>query len=58
MYHLLKHPHHSLPSVVEGNSEKYIALIRSGYDSVEKGTRYQIETLYSEWMKEFYLSLV
>ncbi len=57
MYHLLKHPHHSLPSVVEGDSEKYIALIRANYISHESGTKRQMDELMENHMKVFYLTL-
>ena len=57
MYHLLKHPHHSLVSVVQDNSEKFIMLIRANYFSYATGTKRQMDELMEDHMKVFYLTL-
>ncbi|HEX9062305.1 MAG TPA: hypothetical protein VF941_19210 [Clostridia bacterium] len=56
-YHLLKHPSHSLVSVVKESSDEYIMMIRNGYESKCSGTKRQMDELYGDYMTTFYLHL-
>lgn len=54
IYHLLKHPSHSLVSVVKEGSDEYIMMIRQGYESKGSGTKRQMDELQEQHTRYFY----
>lgn len=54
-YCLLKHPDYMLPSVVEYNSDKYLSLIKKGYEVINKGNRILMEEEKRKIISKFFM---
>ena len=58
MYHLMTHPDHQLPTLISEKSPFWTDYIMSGYESINHGSRREMEAILAETMDQLYGNLL